>query len=195
MRADARRNRARVLEVAIETFGAEGLSVPIHEIARRAGVGTGTVSRHFPTKEALYAAIVSHIAERLVTQAHQLRETQDPGTAFFSFFASMVREGAVNRGLGDALAGAGFDVEAAADRADHNVLGALGDLLARAQQAGAVRADVDLADVKALMVGCLARERGPADGAAADGAAEGAAREGAALDRVIAIVWKGLRTH
>ena len=54
LRADAARNRARVLEVAYETFAAEGLSVPIDEIARRAGVGAGTVYRHFPTKEALF---------------------------------------------------------------------------------------------------------------------------------------------
>jgi len=55
-RVDAARNRARVLEVAYETFAAEGLSVPIDEIARRAGVGAGTVYRHFPTKEALFHA-------------------------------------------------------------------------------------------------------------------------------------------
>jgi len=58
LRADARRNRARVMEVAAEIFTTEGLSVPVHEIARRAGVGTGTVSRHFPTKEHLFAAIL-----------------------------------------------------------------------------------------------------------------------------------------
>jgi AcrR family transcriptional regulator len=56
LRADARRNRARVLEAAAQVFAAEGLSVPVHEIARRAGVGTGTVSRHFPAKEDLYEA-------------------------------------------------------------------------------------------------------------------------------------------
>ena len=54
LRADAARNRARVLEIAYETFAAEGLSVPIDEIARRAGVGAGTVYRHFPTKEDLF---------------------------------------------------------------------------------------------------------------------------------------------
>ena len=54
LRADARRNRQRVLEVAFAVFAAEGLAVPVHEIARRAGVGTGTVSRHSPTKEALF---------------------------------------------------------------------------------------------------------------------------------------------
>ena len=67
MRADAARNRARVLEVAYETFAAEGVAVPIDEIARRAGVGAGTVYRHFPTKEALFQAVfedrVRHIVE------------------------------------------------------------------------------------------------------------------------------------
>ena len=58
LRADAARNRARVLKVAYETFAAEGLGVPIDEIARRAGVGAGTVYRHFPTKEDLYRAVV-----------------------------------------------------------------------------------------------------------------------------------------
>jgi AcrR family transcriptional regulator len=176
-RADARRNRAQVLEVAIDAFASEGLSVPVHEIARRAGVGTGTVSRHFPTKEALFQAIVSSIAQRLVERARQLAATEDPGAAFFEFFTAMVEEGATNRGLADAFAGAGFDLEAAASRAEHDVMGALRDLLDHAQRAGAVRADVDVADVKALMVGCLARERPTADARA----------------RMIAVVCEGLR--
>ena len=65
MRADAERNRARILEAAFEAFAAAGLSVPVHEIARRAGVGTGTVSRHFPTKESLFEAIICHRAAQL----------------------------------------------------------------------------------------------------------------------------------
>jgi AcrR family transcriptional regulator len=179
VRADARRNRARVLEVAIEAFASEGLAVPVHEIARRAGVGTGTVSRHFPTKDSLFEAIVFSFAERLVARARQLASNEDPGTAFFRFFSVMVEEGAANRGLGDALAGAGFDVEAAASRADHDVMGALRVLLVRAQHAGAVRNDVDAADVKALMVGCLARERPGGDARA--------------RDRMVAVVREGLR--
>jgi AcrR family transcriptional regulator len=181
VRADARRNRARVLEAAIDAFASEGLSVPVHEIARRAGVGTGTVSRHFPTKEALFQAIVSSIAQRLVERARQrqLTATEDPGAAFFEFFTAMVEEGATNRGLADAFAGAGFDVEAAASHVEHDVMGALRDLLGRAQRAGAVRADVDVADVKALMVGCLARERPTADARA--------------RARMIAVVCEGLR--
>jgi AcrR family transcriptional regulator len=179
VRADARRNRARVLEVATDAFANEGLSVPVHEIARRAGVGTGTVSRHFPTKEALYQAIVASIAEGLVERARQLAATEDPSAAFFEFFTSMVEEGATNRGLADAFAGAGFDVEAAASRAEHDIMGALRGLLGSAQRAGAVRADVDVADVKALMVGCLTRERPTADAHA--------------RARMIAVVCEGLR--
>jgi AcrR family transcriptional regulator len=110
MRADARRNRERVLEVAIAAFAAEGLSVPIHEIARRAGVGTGTVSRHFPTKESLFEAIVLTRIEQHVARARALAAAEDPGAAFFSFFTFLVEEGATDRGLADALVGAGFDI-------------------------------------------------------------------------------------
>jgi AcrR family transcriptional regulator len=178
MRADARRNRARVLEVAVEVFATEGLSVPIHEIARRAGVGTGTVSRHFPTKEALYQAIVLDVTKRLVDKAGTLAAAEDPGAAFFEFFAVLARTGADNRGLAEALAGAGFDVESAAAAADsdQDLIGAIRGLLVRAQQAGAVRPDVQAADVKALLVGCHARSGDPAT-----------------LDRMIAIATTGLR--
>jgi AcrR family transcriptional regulator len=158
VRADARRNREKVLRVAIEVFAAEGLSVPVHEIARRAGVGTGTVSRHFPTKEALYHAIVLDRIERLVGTARELAADADPGAAFFEFFAVMVEAGATNRGLAEGLAGAGFDVEAAASGAEQDLMGVWRELLHRAQEAGAVRDGVDIADVKALMVGCLARD-------------------------------------
>jgi AcrR family transcriptional regulator len=179
LRADARRNRARVLEVAFEVFATEGLAVPIHEIARRAGVGTGTVSRHFPTKEALFEAIVRSRVDSLLDRARTLAGAADPGAAFFEFFAAMVEEGAANRGIAESIAGAGFDIEAVTSGPEHDVLGALGDLLARAQRAGAVRSDVDTADVKALIVGCLARERTAADAAA--------------RDRMIVVVCEGLR--
>jgi len=175
LRADARRNRARVLEVAAAIFAAEGLSVPVHEIARRAGVGTGTVSRHFPAKEDLFAAILLGRMEQLTATADALAGTRDPGPAFFTFFATLVREGAEHRGLAEALAGAGYDLEGVAARAGYDVTGRLRDLLARAQRAGAVRPEVDDADVKALLAGCLAR----------DG-------DGAALDRIVAVVCDGL---
>jgi AcrR family transcriptional regulator len=163
MRADAERNRTRVLDAAVTAFAAEGLSVSVAEIARRAGVGTGTVSRHFPTKESLYEAIVLQRVGEIVDQAHHLAATRDPGAAFFDFFGYMVEQAAANRGLAEALAGDGFDIDAAAARTGHDLDGVEQDLLVRAQQAGAVRGDVTTADVKALIIGCLARERLCAD--------------------------------
>ncbi|MEV6588718.1 TetR/AcrR family transcriptional regulator [Streptomyces acidicola] len=163
MRSDAQRNRKRVLEAAVEAFATEGLSVPVAEIARRAGLGTGTVSRHFPTKEALYEAIVLHLAGAIVDRARVLSATHEPGEAFFRFFALMVEQAAVNRGLSEAISGAGFDVEAVAFHPERSLVAVESELLARAQEAGAVRSDVTRADVKALMVGCLARERQGSD--------------------------------
>jgi AcrR family transcriptional regulator len=176
-RADAQRNRARVLEVAAEVFATEGLSVPVHEIARRAGVGTGTVSRHFPTKEELFAAILLDRMAALADRADALAGAE-PGEAFFEFFATVIRTGAAHRGLAEALAGAGYDIEAAGAQGGHDVSRRLRELLVRAQAAGAVRADVDYPDVKALMTGCLARD---------------GSRDPAALDRVIAVIGQGLR--
>src|SRR6201991_2623031 len=90
LRADAARNRARVLEVAYDTFAAEGLSVPIDEIARRAGVGAGTVYRHFPTKEDLYRAVVEDRIGTIVEDGRALLGEGDPGEALFAFLRSMV---------------------------------------------------------------------------------------------------------
>jgi AcrR family transcriptional regulator len=179
LRADARRNRDSVLEAAFAAFAAEGLSVPVHEIARRAGVGTGTVSRHFPTKESLFAAVFMNRAESLVRLARRLAEADRAGEALFEFFAALVAEGAANRGLADALTGTGFDIKAAVSGPDRDVTGAMASLLARAQQAGAVRPDVDVDDVLALATGCLARHRGTDDPAA--------------RERLVAVVCTGLR--
>src|SRR4029079_1570878 len=101
MRAESQRNRDRILEVARDTFAAEGLSVPVAEIARRAGVGTGTVSRHFPTKDSLYEGIIRYLVTGIVHNTRERAAARDPGTAFFEFFALMVDQMAVNRGLAD----------------------------------------------------------------------------------------------
>ena len=163
MRVDAERNRERVLQAAMEVFADEGLSVPVAQIARRAGVGTGTVSRHFPTKEALYEAIVFERVGEIAERARQLRAELGPGDAFFAFLAYMVEQASANRGLAEAIGGDGFDIEAAASRTEHDLDGIERTLLQDAQRAGRVRPDADTADVKALIVGCLARERQPPD--------------------------------
>ena len=90
LRADAARNRARVLEVAYDTFATEGLSVPIDEIARRAGVGAGTVYRHFPAKEDLFRAVVEDRIQRIIDEGRSLLDAEEPGEALFAFMRSMV---------------------------------------------------------------------------------------------------------
>ena len=109
----------------------------------------------------------------------QLSDADDAGAAFFGFFASLISEGAANRGLADALTGAGFDIKTAASRPEHDVMGALSGLLARAQQAGSVRRDIDGADVIALVTRCLGREPDP--------------QAPAVRDRLISVFRDGLR--
>ncbi|HEY9414439.1 MAG TPA: helix-turn-helix domain-containing protein [Pseudonocardia sp.] len=159
LRADAARNRARVLEVAYETFAAEGLAVPIDEIARRAGVGAGTVYRHFPTKEALFEAIASNRIQHLVDSAARFAEAADPGTAFLDYLDMLIEEGRNDQGLMEALAGIGYDVTAAIPDAEKRFMSTLEGMLVRAQECGAVRPDIEVRDVKALMVGCQAMLR------------------------------------
>jgi AcrR family transcriptional regulator len=159
LRADAARNRARVLEVAYDTFAAEGLSVPIDEIARRAGVGAGTVYRHFPTKDDLFRAVIEDRIRNIVDDGRALLASGDPGEALFTFLRSMVLQwGATDRGLADALAGVGIDIKGAVPEAEEAFLGLLGELLRAAQKAGTVRRDVDVPDVKAMVVGCQAMQ-------------------------------------
>ena len=180
LRADAARNRARVLDVAYETFAAEGLSVPIDEIARRAGVGAGTVYRHFPTKEALFAAVIEDRMEHLVDDGYALLESDGPGEAIFAFLRSIVLQwGATDRGLVDALAGYGINIAAAAPGAEDAFLAVLGDLLRAAQEAGTARQDIGVREVKSILVGCQAME----------------AYNSALADRVTEVVVDGLRAR
>ncbi|MFF2805914.1 TetR/AcrR family transcriptional regulator [Streptomyces sp. NPDC058000] len=177
-RADARRNRALVLQAARSAFAERGLEAPLDEIARRAGVGAGTVYRHFPSKEALFRAAVKDPMWLFADTAGDLAEADDPGGVFFRFLASVVRLSAPNRALCEALEAVGeLGPGPAAEGPELEFLVALGVLLARAQQAGAVRADVDLADLRTLLTGCLAMERrrsvgpGPVGAEAEPGAA------------------------
>jgi AcrR family transcriptional regulator len=153
-RADARHNRARVLEAAQEAFAAEGLAVPLDAIARRAGVGAGTVYRHFPSKEALFEAVVSERIERLADDLTTLLTTTDGPEAFFAAFSTTVEQAVLNKALCESLApGSIADVAMDARRQYATALTALFD---RAREAGAVRPDVEMADVMALMAGCIA---------------------------------------
>src|SRR3954453_10516153 len=93
LRADAQRNRQRVLDAARDAFAEVGFAVPLDDIAARAGVGPGTVYRHFPTKEALFQAVITARVTDLVTTARQHAEAPDPGAAFFAFLTHLGAEG------------------------------------------------------------------------------------------------------
>jgi AcrR family transcriptional regulator len=160
LRADARRNRERVLEAAEHVLSTEGVSVPIDEVARRAGVGVGTVYRQFPTKEALLEAILLRRLERLIEEARSRDAVADPGEAFFGFLEHLVSEAGRKCDLGDALSRAGVDVDVSASAPAQELMAAVAGLLARAQGAGAVRSDVGMPELFGLVAGtCLAADR------------------------------------
>lgn len=155
LRADARRNRARVLDVASAAFAAEGLSVPLDEIARRAGVGPGTLYRHFPTKESLFAAVVQDRLRHLASEGAALRDSSDPGAAFFAFLDRLAAEAGPKRDLFEALASAGVAAGPAVAAAADDLREQITFLLERAQATGAVRADIRREDLTALLSGML----------------------------------------
>ncbi|WP_327002847.1 TetR/AcrR family transcriptional regulator [Dactylosporangium sp. NBC_01737] len=151
-RVDAQANRGRILDVAEDVFGRGGETASTDEVARLAGVGIATVFRHFPTKAALLQAVLVRRFDRLREQAEAALRDPEPGTAFFGFFRHLVADAATKIAIGDALLAAGGDGDGEAARASAGLRRAVGALLERAQQAGAVRDDVELPEVYALLV-------------------------------------------
>lgn len=155
LRADALRNRTKLLEAAQEVFAASGLSASIDEIARTAGVGVGTVYRHFPTKEAIFEAIVVERFQSLVAEAERMIAGGEPGEAFFQHLLRMVRAGRDKRDFVDALTARGVNVKNLLTEAARRYWRIVGTLLANAQRAGAVRGDIGIEEVRALLTGLV----------------------------------------
>jgi len=151
LRADAQRNRTRILEAAEVVFAAEGIEVPVDTIAEKAGVGVGTLYRHFPTKEKLCEAILLDRLSDLTLDARALADAPDPAGAFFGFLQHVVEQGAAKRDLLVAVMGAGLEFEVAAAEVKDGLREAIGVLLQRAQSVGAVRPDVTAALVMSLV--------------------------------------------
>jgi AcrR family transcriptional regulator len=177
LRADAQRNKDKVLRAARDAFAASGFGVPLDEIAAMAGVGPGTVYRHFPSKEELFEAVVAARLRDLIADARGLADDPDPGRAFFGFLGRFRQEAAAKRDLPDAIAIPGS--------LQDDLRAALDVLLRRAQQAGAVRADITTPDLMALLKGLLntINDRPP-----------GTSDQGLA-DRLLTVVTDGLRPH
>src|ERR1700761_2771443 len=171
--ADAGRNREAVLQAARQAFAESGSGVPLDEIASRAGVGPGTVYRHFPSKEALFEAVVTARITDLVSDARARADADDPGEAFFGFLARIAGEAASKRDLPDAISVSGSLRE--------DLFAALDLLLRRAQQAGAVRAGIVTSDLIVLLKGMFAGLTGSTDPAV--------------HERVFAVLADGLRAR
>jgi AcrR family transcriptional regulator len=154
LRADAQRNRTKVLLTAKVAFAEDGLSVSLDEIALRAGVGVGTVYRHFPTKKSLLDAVVTERIQTLVDDAKSLRSAPDPAAALFGFIERLVLL-SQQRDLVEVLNQSHSDLSPATSRMIANLHREVGQLLKRSQRYCCVRKSVDLHDLMALVSGLM----------------------------------------
>ena len=153
-RADAVRNRERVLEAAKAVFSAGGPDASLEAVARRAGVGIGTLYRHFPTREALFEAVYRREVEQLGELSEQLKSEPDPVEALRRWLRSNVEFVATKKGMSAALALAahGKSSELIAFSFER-LTKAVGALLDRAVAAGEIRADVSPEDLLRALIG------------------------------------------
>jgi AcrR family transcriptional regulator len=152
LRADAERNRRRLIDAATAMFCERGLEVGVGEIADKAGVGRGTLFRNFPSKEHLIAGIVVERIHQMVARGQAQLDAEDPGDALFGLLDESVGLQQTDRALFDAL----DDTWLANDEihaAHTEMMGVLDALVARAQAAGAVREDVSAVDVMMMVKG------------------------------------------
>jgi AcrR family transcriptional regulator len=155
LRADAERNRRRLLDAAAACFAEQGLDVSVGEIARRAGVGHGTAFRRFPTKERLICEVVLDRIEGLVAAAAELLERDGVDDPLRAFAELMLERQVADRGLAQAV-DAGVLADPAVGAAHAELLATVGRLVRRAQEAGRLRDDVSAIDVLLLTKGVVA---------------------------------------
>jgi AcrR family transcriptional regulator len=152
LRADAQRNRRRLIEAATELFSERGLEVGVADIAARAEVGRGTLFRNFPSKEHLIAAIVVERMHESIERARAALELGDPVTALFELIESAAQRSLTDRALFDALSDTWLaNTEIRAAHAE--MLAVLEQLVARAQDTGRVRRDISAIDIVMLVKG------------------------------------------
>jgi AcrR family transcriptional regulator len=151
LRADARRNREAILAAADELFRADGTAFQMDQVAHRAGLGVGTVYRHFPTKDALFVELVVHRLDTLLAEAESAMAECDPAAAIRQFIHGVASFMGSDAGLRAAIGATADPAECAAYRQD------LWDrkvaMVTRAQEVGAIRADLTVTDLDAIMCG------------------------------------------
>ena len=148
LRADARRNAARVLEAAREVFAELGSEASLEEIARRAGVGIGTLYRHFPTRDALVEAVFRDTVDASCSRGEELLVSDDPASALTAWLREQMRQSSVCRGLAAEAMIMMLDEQGCGASNACDALHDIGArLLRRAQESGAVRADTEIDDL------------------------------------------------
>ena len=152
-RADAIRNRERVLEAAKAVFSAGGPEASLEAVARRAGVGIGTLYRHFPTREALFEAVYRREVQQLSELAEQLKSEADPVDALRRWLRSNVEFVATKKGMSAALALAVQSSSELTAFSFDRLTKAVGALLDRAVAAGEIRSDISPEDLLRALVG------------------------------------------
>lgn len=159
-RADAIRNRERVLEAAKAVFSQGGPEASLEAVARRAGVGIGTLYRHFPTREALFEAVYRREVEQLADLAKDLEANTAPVEALRRWLRAGVEFMATKRGMAAALAMAARGSPELVAYSLDRLTRAVGELLQRAVAAGEIRADIGPEDLLRTLVGmCYADDR------------------------------------
>jgi AcrR family transcriptional regulator len=151
-RADALRNAARVLEAARTVFAEHGSEASLEEIARRAGVGIGTLYRHFPTRDALVEAVFRDTLDAATSRGEQLLASDDPAGALATWLREQMRQSSACRGLAAEAMIMMLDDQGCGASNACDALHGIGDkLLRRAQQSGGVRADTEIDDLLRLV--------------------------------------------
>ncbi|MFE6944267.1 TetR/AcrR family transcriptional regulator [Streptomyces chartreusis] len=169
MRADARRNHERLLTEARSAFAEHGTDASLEDVARRAGVGIGTLYRHFPNRDALLSAVFEEAAGDLLARSRELLRSPEPCAALVTWLREMVTHAGEYRGLARSLMSVSDDDTSALARCSGPIRQAGGALLSRAQEAGTVRPDVAVTDLLQLTHAiALAAEQTPDDPDLAD---------------------------
>ncbi|MFC4947035.1 TetR/AcrR family transcriptional regulator [Pseudonocardia sp. GCM10023141] len=148
IRKDSIRNRARLIAAAREVFAERGFGATLDDVAKHAGVGTGTAYRHFPNKQAIAALILAEATEQIAVDARATLAIEDPWDALATFFELTAARQATDRGLYETLTGLGDDAEQ--ERIWREIVAAVTELFDRAQRADVIRADAVPQDIAAI---------------------------------------------
>jgi AcrR family transcriptional regulator len=153
MRADARRNYERIVATASEVFFEQGVDAPLDDVVKRAGVGAGTLYRHFPTRETLIEAVYRQEIEEIADQAYALAKSLSAEEAIREWFDELIRFHIERSGLAAALKAAIAEESETFQYCKGRLRDAAGALLEPAQAVGAVRADLEAVDLMRLSHG------------------------------------------